>query len=62
MTEGPDPTSADPQRWARAQERIEDLLLGGPRTMTRGEVHERTGLTPEHTARLWSALGFPGHR
>ncbi len=59
MTEGPDPTSADPQRWARAQERIEDLLLGGPRTMTRGEVHERTGLTPEHTARLWSALGFP---
>ena len=27
--------------------------------MTRGEVHERTGLTPEHTARLWSALGFP---
>ncbi|WP_433025032.1 adenylate/guanylate cyclase domain-containing protein [Actinomycetospora sp. CA-053990] len=63
MTEGPEPTSADPsddpQRWARAQERIEDLLLGGPRTMTRGEVHERTGLTPEHTARLWSALGFP---
>jgi len=59
VTEGPDPTSADPQRWARAQERIEDLLLGGPRTMTRGEVHERTGLTPEHTARLWSALGFP---
>ena len=30
--------------------------------MTRGEVHERTGLTPEHTARLWSALGFPARR
>ena len=63
MTEGPDPTptdpSVDPQRWARAQEQIEDLLLGGPRTMTRGELHERTGLTAEHTARLWSALGFP---
>ena len=28
VTEGPDPTSADPQRWARAQERIEDLAPG----------------------------------
>jgi adenylate cyclase len=58
---GPDdiPEGTDPQRWTQAQERIEDLLLGGPRTMTRGEVHERTGLSPEHTARLWSALGFP---
>jgi len=61
VTSGPEagPDSTDPQRWARAQERIEDLLLGGPRTMTRGEVHERTGLSAEHTARLWSALGFP---
>jgi len=61
VTSGPDdsPDDTDPQRWARAQEKIEDLLLRGPRTMTRGEVHERTGLSPEHTARLWSALGFP---
>jgi adenylate cyclase len=65
VTSGPDAgpdggaSDTDPQRWARAQERIEDLLLGGPRTMTRGEVHERTGLSAEHTARLWSALGFP---
>ncbi|GAA4859087.1 adenylate/guanylate cyclase domain-containing protein [Actinomycetospora straminea] len=59
MTPGPDPASPDPERWARAQERIEDLLLRGPRTMTRGEVQQRTGFTPEHTARLWSALGFP---
>jgi adenylate cyclase len=28
-------------------------------TMTRGEVQERTGLSPAHTAQLWSALGFP---
>jgi adenylate cyclase len=51
--------SADPQRWASAQERVEQMLLGGPRELTRGDVHERTGITPEHTARLWSALGFP---
>ena len=61
MTSGPDAgrDETERQRWARAQERIEDLLLGGPRTMTRGEVHQRTGLSPEHTSRLWSALGFP---
>lgn len=61
MTAGPDPApgSVDPERWARAQERIEDLLLRGPRTMTRGEVQERTGFSPEHTSRLWSSLGFP---
>jgi adenylate cyclase len=59
VTGGPEPDRADPERWARARERIEDLLLGGPRTMTRGEVHERTGLSAEYTARLWSALGFP---
>jgi adenylate cyclase len=59
VTDGPEDGRADAQRWARAQERIEGLLLGGPRTLTRGEVHERTGLSPEYTARLWSALGFP---
>ncbi|GAA4792788.1 adenylate/guanylate cyclase domain-containing protein [Actinomycetospora chlora] len=59
MTDGPEPDRADTDRWARARERIDDLLLGGPRTMTRGEVHERTGLSAEYTARLWSALGFP---
>ncbi|GAA4938795.1 adenylate cyclase [Actinomycetospora succinea] len=59
MTAGPDPAPADAERWARAQERIEDLLLRGPRTMTRGEVQDRTGFTPEHTSRLWSSLGFP---
>lgn len=59
MTAGPDPASTDAERWARAQERIEDLLLRGPRTMTRGEVQERTGFTPEHTSRLWTSLGFP---
>lgn len=52
-------SEADAQRWADAQERVEGMLLGGPRELTRGDVHERTGLTPEHTARLWSALGFP---
>jgi adenylate cyclase len=59
VTEGPEDDRADGARWARARERIEDLLLGGPRTMTRGEVHERTGLSAEYTSRLWSALGFP---
>jgi adenylate cyclase len=51
--------SADPQRWASAQERVEQMLLGGPRELTRRDVHERTGISREHTARLWSALGFP---
>jgi len=59
VTDGPDTDRAGPERWAQARERIEDLLLGGPRTMTRGEVQERTGFSPEHTSRLWSSLGFP---
>lgn len=52
-------SEGDSHRWANAQERVDQLLLGGPRELTRGDVHDRTGISPEHTARLWSALGFP---
>lgn len=56
----PGPGSPEPsaQDWSWAQENVEDVLLEGPRRYTRGEVRERSGLTAEHTSRLWNALGF----
>ena len=45
--------------WADAERRVEELLLGGPRRFTRGEVGEMTELSLEQSSRLWTALGFP---
>ncbi|HSV39330.1 MAG TPA: adenylate/guanylate cyclase domain-containing protein [Nocardioidaceae bacterium] len=59
MTEGQDPTlelrpvSVDP-----VLEALERYLLGGPRTLTRLEVAERVGVSPDRTEALWRALGF----
>ena len=39
-------------------ERLEQLVLGGPRRYTRAQVAERTGIPLERTERLWRALGF----
>jgi adenylate cyclase len=39
-------------------ERAEELMLGGPRRYTRGEVAELVGADPETTRRLWRSLGF----
>ncbi|HEU5470057.1 MAG TPA: adenylate/guanylate cyclase domain-containing protein [Actinophytocola sp.] len=40
------------------QERIEDFLLGGPRTYTRTEVAARAGVPVERATELWHSLGF----
>jgi adenylate cyclase len=40
------------------QERIEDLLLGGPRRYTRAEIAERAGVPVERATELWHSLGF----
>ncbi|CCG04805.1 adenylate/guanylate cyclase domain-containing protein [Blastococcus saxobsidens] len=42
-----------------AREAMERLLLDGPRRYTRLQVHQRAGMPPERTQRLWRALGFP---
>lgn len=52
-------TPAERRRWADAHRRVEEFLLGGPRCYTRLDVNERSGVPLVHTARLWSALGFP---
>ncbi|WP_237495767.1 adenylate/guanylate cyclase domain-containing protein [Modestobacter sp. L9-4] len=49
---GPSHGGTDPR------EALEQLLLGGPRRYTRGEVSALTGTPPERTQRLWRALGF----
>lgn len=40
------------------QQRIETVLLGGPRRYTRAEVAERSGVSPERARQLWHSLGF----
>jgi adenylate cyclase len=39
-------------------ERVERLLLRGPRLYTRRQVHELTGMPDTRTRRLWRSLGF----
>ncbi len=38
---------------------IEDLLLGGPRTLTLAEVAARAGIEPQEVRRFWHTLGLP---
>ncbi|HEY2222435.1 adenylate/guanylate cyclase domain-containing protein [Actinomycetospora sp.] len=57
-TGGPGPEDASGP-WGEAQREVEEFLLGGERFLRRGDVAERGGVSPEQTARLWSALGFP---
>ncbi len=42
-----------------AHEALLRLLLDGPRRYTRLQIAAMAGLPPEHTRRLWRALGFP---
>jgi len=42
-----------------AHEALLRLLLDGPRCYTRLQIAAMAGLPPEHTRRLWRALGFP---
>lgn len=39
-------------------ERIERILLGGPRVYTRADIVARSGIPPERTLQIWRALGF----
>ena len=43
-------------RWSEARQEVEDLLLGGGRTLRRGDVAARADVSLEQSARLWSAL------
>jgi adenylate cyclase len=47
-----------PQVPEALRQRLEEVLLGGPRRYTRLEVAERAGVSPERSRRLWRALGF----
>ncbi|MGH3630461.1 MAG: adenylate/guanylate cyclase domain-containing protein, partial [Sciscionella sp.] len=37
---------------------LEEALLGGKRRYTRSDVGTHTGVDPEHTKKLWLAMGF----
>lgn len=41
-----------------AQQRVEQILLGGRPKYTRAEVAERSGVSPERAKGFWRALGF----
>jgi adenylate cyclase len=43
---------------AALPERVERLLLRGPRRYTRRQVHDLTGMPDSRTRRLWRSLGF----
>jgi adenylate cyclase len=45
-------------RGPAALERVDELLLGGPRRYTRAEVAQRSGVPLEQTLALWHSLGF----
>jgi len=40
------------------QQRVEEMLLGGPRRYTRLEVTEKSGVPAERARELWHSLGF----
>ncbi len=52
---GPEDAAADDQR---LYEELEGVILGGQRTLTRGEVAERAGVPLERAVQLWRSLGF----
>jgi adenylate cyclase len=44
----------------RLYEELEGVILGGPRTLTRGQVAEQAGVPLERAIELWRSLGFSG--
>ena len=44
--------------WADVEARVEEVLLRGPRHLTRADVREVTGIDAGESTRLWTALGF----
>jgi len=59
-TQSPQPVVATPPGLdvVALFERIEEMLLGGPRRYTRLDVLERTGIDGDEGRLLWRALGF----
>ncbi len=51
----PKNAAADDQR---LYEELEGVILGGQRTLTRGEVAERAGVPLDRAIQLWRSLGF----
>ncbi len=47
-----------PEDGAPLTERLEEIVLGGPRKYTRRDVEARSGVDPARAERLWRALGF----
>src|SRR3954469_8933289 len=43
---------------AETSERLEEILLGGPRRYTRIELAEKSGVPLAFSRRLWRAMGF----
>lgn len=52
------PEPGPPPDSATLPERVERLLLRGPRRYTRRQIHELTGIPDTRTRRLWRSLGF----
>jgi adenylate cyclase len=50
--------SEEPPPDADLSERLEEILLGGPRKYTRLELSEKSGVPLEFSRRLWRAMGF----
>jgi adenylate cyclase len=57
VTPPPEESAAEDQR---LYEELEGVILGGPRTLTRGEVAELAGVPLERAIELWRSLGFSG--
>ena len=55
----PDGGADTEQRQAAALESLERLLLGGPPTLTRLQVSDRSGVALDDASHLWHLLGFP---
>ncbi|MFF5900775.1 adenylate/guanylate cyclase domain-containing protein [Streptomyces argenteolus] len=56
---GPADAATDPPGADELRRAVEAVLLGGDRTWTRRDIGERSGVSPERTAQIWRALGFP---
>ena len=58
MSDDDQQLDADTLDVAQLLERVEEVILGGPRRYTPAEVSERAGLERDEARRLWRALGF----
>ncbi|MGN2641740.1 adenylate/guanylate cyclase domain-containing protein [Nocardia takedensis] len=52
---------ADPDISKLVQSVVEEYLIDGERRYNRGEVAQRSGVSPNVSRKLWTALGFPAN-